>query len=137
MTKNGVSIKSIVASVILALVIIGMAVAYFSFRPQGVEGEKNISVTVIHKDKTTKEIEIVTSEEFLRAALESENLIGGKESDYGLFLTIADNEEADSDNEEWWCVRRNGELISYSVDSQPILDGDKYELELITGYNNY
>ena len=134
MTKNGVSIKSIVASVILSLVIIGMVVAYFTFRPQGVEGEKNITATVVHKDGTTKDFEIKTNEKFLRPALESVNLIGGRESDFGLFLTIVDNEEINSDNEEWWCVKRNGETISYSVDSQPILDGEKYELIFTTGF---
>lgn len=137
MTKSGISIRSIIASVILILVIIGMAVSYYLFKPQGVEGTKNISVKVVHKDGTEKDYEITTQEQFLRGALDSIKLIDGRESDYGLFLTVVDNEEADSNNKEWWCVKKDGQMISFSLESQPILDGEKYELIFVTGFDNY
>lgn len=128
MTKSGISIRSIIVSVILILVLIGMAVSYFLFTPKGVEGVKNITVTVTHKDSSTKEFLITTEEKFLRGALESVDMVGGPEVDYGLFLTMVDGEEVNTKNGEWWCVQKDGQTISFSLDAQPILDGEHYEL---------
>lgn len=137
MTKNGVSIKSIVASVILLAIIVFMAVSYFMFRPKGVAGEKNISVTVIHGDGSTKEFNITTDELYLRMAMEPEKIVEGQESEYGLYLTTVDGETADSNKEEWWGVFKDGKLISFNIDKQPIADGEKYSFEFITGFENY
>lgn len=137
MTKSGVSIRSIIVSVILILVIIGMGVSYFMFKPQVVVGEKNICITVIHKDGTTKDFEIKTEEQYLRPALDSISLIDGQDSDLGLFLTTVDGEFADSSKEEWWCVKKDGQMISFSIDAQAIRDGEKYEIYFIVGWDNY
>ena len=68
------------------------------------------------------------------AALLSAGLIEGSESEYGLFVTKVDGIEADSANEEWWCLTKGGETVMTGVDSTPVADGDKFEFTLTVGY---
>ena len=67
--------RSIVIAVAILLV---LAIAAFGIyratRPAPVEGQKTITVEVIHGDKTHKDFPITTVEETLRKALEQENL---------------------------------------------------------------
>lgn len=137
MKKNGVSKRSIVASVILLAVIIFMAVSYIELKPRGIPGEKTITVEVVHKDGTRKSFDITTMEQFLRPALDSIELIDGQDSGYGMFLTTVDGEVADSNVEEWWGTFKDGKLTSFSIDQQPIADKEKYEIRFITGWDNY
>lgn len=95
---------------------------------------KNITVTVVHKDGSSKDFPIAASGETLREALEQEKLIEGEEGQYGLFITAADGETANSDNQEWWCVTKGGEQVNTGIDGVKIADGDKYELTLTVGY---
>lgn len=95
---------------------------------------KNITVTVVHKDGSSKDFPIAASGETLREALEQEKLIEGEEGQYGLFITAADGETANSDNQEWWCVTKGGEQVNTGIDGVKIADGDTYELTLTVGY---
>ncbi len=98
------------------------------------DGEKQISVTVVHGDGSRKQLTVYTNEQFLRGALE-DNLISGDESQYGLFVTTVDGETADSAKQEWWCFTRSGEMLSTGVDDTPIADGESYEITLTVGYD--
>ena len=69
-----------------------------------------------------------------KCALQDAGLIEGEESEYGLFVTEVDGIEADSANQEWWCLTINGEMASTGVDSTPVEDGGKYEFTLTVGY---
>ena len=57
---------------------------------------------------TMRAILIYTDAEYLRAALEQENLIEGTESQYGLYATSVDGEAADESKQEWWGYSVNG-----------------------------
>lgn len=81
---------------------------------------------------TTKTIS--TDAEFLRGALEQENLIAGDESQYGLFVKTVNGITADDANQEWWCFTKGGETLFTGVDTTPIADGDKFEITLTVGY---
>ena len=96
----------------LVVVIVGMVLIWRQFAPSAVEGQKTIGVQVVHKDESVKNFEIATEEEFLRGALEQENLIQGEESEYGLFVKTVDGE----------------------TDSTPIADGESYEITFKVGY---
>ena len=98
-------------------------------------GEKQICVTVVHADGSRKQLTVSTDEQFLRGALEKEELISGDESQYGLFVTTVDGESADSAKQEWWCFSKNGEMLSTGVDDTPIADGESYEITLTVGYD--
>lgn len=95
---------------------------------------KNITVTVVHKDGSSKDFPIAASGETLREALEQEKLVEGEESEYGLFVKTVDGETVDDGNQEWWCLTKGGEQVNTGVDGVKIADGDKYELTLTVGY---
>ena len=47
---------------------------------------------------------IRTDEEYLRGALEQEDLIEGTESEYGLYVLTVDGETADESEQQWWAT---------------------------------
>lgn len=127
-------VKSIIAVAVLAVLVIGALLVWKANAPEGVEGDKTIEVTIIHGDETTKEVTISTDEEFLRGALEQENLISGDEGEFGLFVTTVDGETADDSLQQWWCFTKAGEPLMTGVDEIPIADGENYEITLTTGW---
>jgi hypothetical protein len=127
--------KSIVITVIVLVAIIAlMAAAFLIWGPKPVSGNKTIQVEIVKSESDTKTVEIKTDAEFLRQALEQENLVQGDESEYGLFITSVDGRAADSTKQEWWCITKNNEQVNTGVDSTPIQDGDKFEITLTVGF---
>ena len=98
------------------------------------EGTKTITVEIIvdGTDNVTKSI--TTDAEFLRGALEEEDLIAGEESQYGLFVKTVNGVTADDAKQQWWCFTKGGADLFTGVDSTPIADGDTFEITLKTGY---
>ena len=70
----------------------------------------------------------------VRGALEQEGLVQGDESEYGLFVTVVDGETADSEQQQWWCFTKGGEMLMTGVDDTPIADGEQYEITLTIGW---
>ena len=126
--------KSIIAIVVLVLFVAVAAACWFAFAPDSVEGSKTITVDVTHKDGTTNTFEIHTDAEFLRGALEQENLVAGEESEFGLYMLTMDGETVDEANQEWWGYTKSGEMVNYGVDTCPIADGDHYEFTFNIGW---
>ena len=93
----------IISAVILIFFCIGAFLLYQKFVPQTYSGEKDISVTVIHGDKTEKTYTYQTDAEYLGTVLKENGLVQGEEGDYGLFITEADGESADTSLQQWWC----------------------------------
>ncbi len=131
MGKNRVI--AIGAIVLTALIAVFVAVYFLVINPP-VNGQKDIKVEIVHSDKTAKTIDISTTAEYLRQALEEKELVEGTESSTGLFIVTADGETADSDKQEWWCLTQNGESLMTGVDSTPIKDGDKFEITFTVGW---
>lgn len=123
-----------VVCVVLAVLVAAMALVYHFYGPSAEQGTKKITVDIVFAQGDTKTVKIKTDAEYLRDALEEEDLIKGSESAYGLFVTSVDGVEADSAKEQWWCFTKNGEMLSTGVDTTPIRDGDKFEITLTTGY---
>ena len=121
----------VIALIAAAAVLLGI---YFAFAPKGSAGEKTITVDVVMLDGSDTETTITTDAEFLRGALEQENMIEGTESDYGLFVTTVNGVTADDSKEQWWCFTKGGESLATGVDSTPIADGDAFEITLTEGY---
>ena len=97
--------------------------------------KKTVTVTVENPAAAFSECFVIETEaEFLRGALEQEDLIAGSESQYGLFVTSVCSMTADESREEWWCFTKGGEVVMTGVDSTPIADGEHYEFVLKTGY---
>jgi len=134
MKKNKKLFLSMLAFCVLAVIVIGMAIVYNQFKPEGTKGSKEIVVEVVIPNEESSEFTLNTDAEFLRQALEEDNLVKGSESEYGLFITEVNGHVAEEANQEWWCITKNGELINEGVDNIAIADEEHYELTLTVGY---
>lgn len=129
MSKNK---RAVIALVIIVVMIVAVILCVTLVNNSG---KKTITVDVTHLDGTTNTFTIKTKEEFLRGALDQENLIEGTDSDFGLWVTAVDGETADDAKEQWWGFTKSGEYVDTGVDSTPIADGDHFEFTLNTGYD--
>ena len=111
-----------------------LAGIYLTFRPQTQQGAKTVTVEVIAAGETVQTHTIHTDAEYLRGALEQEEMVAGEESSYGLFIKTVDGITADDAKQEWWCVTKDGGQVDTGVDSTPIADGDRFELTLMVGW---
>ena len=124
----------IIAAAVLLVLVAGALLAWQLNKPVAQEGAKKLVVTVVHGDGSGKDFAIATDAEFLRGALEEQNLIEGSESEYGLYVTAVDGETADEAAQQWWCFTKDGEMLMTGVDTTPIADGEHYEITLTTGW---
>lgn len=119
---------------IFVLVIIGMFALAKGTKPETVSGGKEITVTVVHGDGSSKDFTYQTDEEFLGPVLLDDGLIVGDQGEFGIFITEVDGEEIDASNQEWWCLTKAGESVNTGADTTPIASGDTFELTLTVGY---
>lgn len=119
---------------LLLVLVIGALLVWQLNKPAVQEGGKKLVVTVVHGDGSSKDFAIATDAEFLRGALEEQQLIEGSESEYGLFVTAVDGETADDALQQWWCFSKDGVMLDTGVDTTPIADGEHYEITLTTGW---
>ena len=130
MNKRTKTILSLVALVAVVAVFVGV---YLATRPETVAGEKHITVELVGKD-SSRTVELDTDEEYLGPALQSEGLIDGTQSEFGLYITTVDGYTADESAQEWWCLTKGGEMWNYGADATELSDGDTYELTFTVGY---
>ena len=97
-------------------------------------GTKTITVQIIVDGADTVSKTIQTDAEYLRGALEEEDLIAGEESQYGLFVKTVNGITVDDSKQQWWCFTKGGADLFTGVDDTPIADGDKFEITLKAGY---
>lgn len=128
--RKGIIIAA-AALLVLAAVFAGV---YFLAIEKPVSGEKDITVEIIHSDKTVKSFGITTNAEYLGQALEGKDFVQGTKSAMGLLVTTADGEATDSAKQEWWCLTQDGVSLTTGVDVTPIKDGDKFEFTFTVGW---
>ena len=124
----------IIAVALLLVLVIGAVLIWNANKPDAQEGGKALVVTVVHGDESSKDFSFTTDAENLRTALEEQELIEGTESEYGLYVTKVDGEEADESLQQWWCFSKDGEDLMTGVDDTMIADGDHYDITLKTGW---
>ena len=116
---------------------IGIAVGvYFATRPQPTEGQKSFTVTVVHKDGSTKDFSYTTTEEYVGAVLQAEGLVTGTMGDYGLYIDAVDGETAVYETDgAYWRIYKGDTPVLTGIDQTPIEDGAAYKLvyEVYTG----
>lgn len=94
-------------------------------------GEKSITVTIVHKDATSKKLELTTEAEVLADALIEAKMIEYAEDGY---YTTVDGETADySVDKGWWCLTKGGQMTTDGLNTQKIADGDVFELTYTIG----
>ena len=129
--KNKTWIWITAAVLALALLVTGMVALYLKFRPQAVEGQKHITVTVVHKDGTEKEFSYDTAEEYLGTLLQAEGLIEGENGAYGLYVKKVNGIVADYEiDQTYWAFYINGEYAMSGVDTTDIVEGATYSFKV-------
>ena len=108
------------------------ALYFFVLKPGASPGDKTIHVSIVKSEESSKTVDIQTDAEYLRQALEEQNLISGEESTVGLYVQTVDGLTADEGERQWWCFTKEGEELSTGVDLTPIEDGDRFEITLST-----
>ncbi len=132
MSKKNKKILFGVLGLVVAVVV--LALLYINLRPQPKDagGNKTITLTVVYADASTKDFTIKTDEDYLRGALEQENLIAGDESEWGLYVKTVDGVTADDSAHQYWALYIGDDYASTGVDSTPVNDGDTFKLALET-----
>ncbi len=124
--------KVIIGIIALVAVIAALAAVYFVFRAKPVEGSKAITIEVVNKEKETKSYDVKTDAEFLRQAMEETKdlTFSGTESEFGMMVETVNGETADYNVDgAYWAFYVNGEYCNYGIDTQPVVDGDKFTIE--------
>ncbi len=124
--------KVIIGIIALVAVIAALAAVYFVFRAKPVEGSKAITIEVVNKEKATKSYDVKTDAEFLRQAMEETKdlTFSGTESEFGMMVETVNGETADYNVDgAYWAFYVNGEYCNYGIDTQPVVDGDKFTIE--------
>ncbi len=122
MTQRSTNLKRIIA----LLAVIAISLACLAGCATTAEGEKDITVTVVYEDEDKKVFEINTDALYLADALANEGLI--TYVDDGLYTEI-DGVTADFNKDgAWWCLTKDGVMTTEGFNTQPIADGDKFEI---------
>ena len=126
--------KGVIALIIVLVLAAAALVICQINKPETQQGGKEITINVDHLNGADTTFTIHTDEEYLRGALEQEDLIEGTESEYGLYVLTVDGETADESEQQWWGYSVNGTFAELGVDSQPVADGDVYDFVLNVGW---
>lgn len=93
------------------------------------EGSKTLNVEVKAEDKIVK-FTVHTDESTVGAALLSNNLIAGDDSEYGLYIKVVDGITADYDvDQSYWAFYINDEYALSGADTTEITEGAVYKFE--------
>lgn len=124
--------KKILIAVGAFLATVAILVGIFIiFREKPVEGSKEITIEVINSKEKSKVYELKTDAEYLRQAMdEAKGLTyDGEDSQYGFAVYTVNGETADfSVDQSYWAFYVNGEYCSYGIDTQPVEDGDEFQI---------
>lgn len=122
--------KIIFAVVALVLVVAAMAGIYLSTRPEAEVGTKNVTVVIVHKDGTQKELPFTTDHENLAALLLEKELVTGYESEeYGFTIESVDGVTADwAVDGAYWALYEGEEYATTSAAGILLTDGGVYKL---------
>lgn len=117
-------------SLVLVVIVAIFSVVYFTTKPDTQEGDKNITVTVVFKDKSEKEFKINTDAEYLGDALLEEKIVSKDEYENGggMYTYIAEERANYTLDGSWWCLYIDGEMASVGINQAPIADGDSFEI---------
>lgn len=130
--KKGLIIAAVAA---FAAVIVLMAVLYQNFSAKPVEGSKEITIEVVDNEKKSTVYELKTDAEYLRRAMEeAEGLtFNGEESQYGMMVMEVNGVTVDySKDKSYWGFFVNGEYCMNGIDTQPVNDGDAFQIVYTT-----
>ena len=122
--------KIILAVMALAAVIALMAGLYVTTRPEAQEGSKQVSVQIVHKDGTEKNLEFGTDHAYLADLLLEKELVTGYASEeYGFTIESVDGVTADwAADGAYWALYEGEDYATTSAAGIVLVDGGIYRL---------
>lgn len=123
--------KLIIGTVLLVALIAVFAVVFFLFRPKTTEGAKSITIEVVDNEANSTVYDVNTDAEYLRQAMEEADGLefSGTESEFGLMVDTVNGVTADWNvDQSYWSFWINGNYCEYGIDSQPVTDGDAFQI---------
>ncbi len=126
--------KLIIPVVAFVLVLAVLAGIFFATRPAVTEGEKQITITVVHADGTSRDFPVTTTEEYVGRAIVSAGLAEDNQDQYGLYLEELDGERAVwAENGAYWAFYVGEDYATTGLDQTPVTDGGVYKLVYTVG----
>lgn len=95
---------------------------------------KTVTLCVIHKDGTEKEVNVETAAATLEDVLKESGMVEGRNRSFGYYIETVDGERINEDNEEWWQLAMDGEALPTAASYTEVSDGERYELIFKVGY---
>ena len=129
--KKQMNKKALLGVIAVVVLVAVMGILYSVFREKPVEGSKSITIEVVNKAKESIMYELNTDAEYLQQAMEeAEGLeFDGYDSEYGFTVSSVNGEVADfTVDASYWSFYVNGEYCNYGVSSQPVEDGDAFQI---------
>ena len=122
--------KLIIVAVAFLAVIALMAGVFFATRPEAVEGTKNVTIVIIHKDGAEKTLTYTTDAENLAELLLDKELATGYSSEeYGFTIESVDGVTADwVADSAYWALYEGDEYAVTSAAGILLTDGGVYKL---------
>jgi cytoskeletal protein RodZ len=128
--KNTSTRKILIGVVAVVVLAIAFWLIYGVFGAKSTAGAKEITIEVIDDQQQSTTYDVQTDAEYLRQAMEESDLeFSGSESDYGMMVETVNGVTADYDADgAYWAFYVDGEYCNYGIDSQPIEDGEAYQI---------
>jgi len=123
--------RKIILAVIALVAVIGlMAGLYLTTRPEAVEGSKQVTIQIVHKDGTEKNLEFGTDHAYLADLLLEKELVTGYASEeYGFTIESVDGVTADwAADGAYWALYEGEEYATTSAAGIVLVDGGIYRL---------
>lgn len=125
--KRNVAIAAIIA------VLVGMGVIYALFAGKTESGSKNVTLAVVDDQGGRTEYSCKTDAEYLQdlmTELEADGLtFDGEDSSYGLMIDTVNGVRADYEADgAYWYFYVNGEACMNGISTEPVHDGDAFEI---------
>ncbi len=120
--------RDITISLIMLLVIVGIALISYVTRNPEKSGIKNFTVEVVHADNSTRTIACMADVDYLGEVLLSKGVVEGYEGPYGIYIEAVDGEAAIyEENGAYWAFYINDEYATTGIDKTLIEDGAVYK----------
>lgn len=127
--------KIVIAVAVLAAAAVILGVVYVNLKPKAAAGAKNLTIEVVDDAGASETYTVQTDAEYLRQAIEeTEGLtLEGTESEYGLMVETVNGLTADyAADGAYWAFYVDGAYCEYGVDTQPVSDGQAYQIVYTT-----
>lgn len=131
MKKSAKRLLPVLVLLAVAALFVGL---YLASCPDPTQGQKSVTVEVVHADGSEKTFHYQTDMDYLGPLLLAEGLIEGEAGPYGLYIKKVDGEVADYDQSKaYWSLFIGNEYATQGVDLTPLTHGGVYGLVYTIG----